>query len=423
MYSLVFDDAPRALPSPSLSFLGAKKNINDDDDDTQLSMDTFDTLFELMTSEALQGALDVSSSSGSSLSPVSLLDGPPGRAAADADDNNARAAYLASGCVGAKPVRSPEALRLVVDLLGHCERKPDLQARVMEALVDALDGSSAGIQVRRCVCWWIVCMLNWRRSCSRATRDGASLAVHTRSRGFARCSSMADLARCTAVVGERRSNAHWVIRERKRWSPEYFLHQELCCSKTRPPRSAQRLPVFALPPPSLLPHTPVFAVSPSCLLWPCLVAQTCILQVWRRAFHESGAFAPLLYLLSPPAFATAEAGPASASASSMPRPTGDTAPGNASGGGGRPVYRRSASFSLSSSGPAGTIAGVTREDGGGGGSGGARASTATTRVSTGERPAVAAGVVARTQAARMVQVLVAGSAAVVPAVRPQVGGD
>lgn len=108
----------------------------------QLSTDTFDTLFELMTSEALQGALDVSSAS--SLSPVALLDAT-GRAAADADD--VRAAYLASGCAGVKPVRSPEALRLVVDLLGHCERKPDLQARVMEALVDALDGSSAGIQV------------------------------------------------------------------------------------------------------------------------------------------------------------------------------------------------------------------------------------------------------------------------------------
>lgn len=97
-----------------------------------------------MTSEALQGALDVSASaSASNLSPVALLD-VAGRSA-DADD--VRAAYLVSGCEGVKPVRSPEALRLVVDLLGHCERKPDLQARVMEALVDALDGSSAGIQV------------------------------------------------------------------------------------------------------------------------------------------------------------------------------------------------------------------------------------------------------------------------------------
>lgn len=94
-----------------------------------------------MTSEALQGALDVSASN---LSPVALLD-VTGRTADTADD--VRAAYLASGCAGVKPVRSPEALRLVVDLLGHCERKPDLQARVMEALVDALDGSSAGIQV------------------------------------------------------------------------------------------------------------------------------------------------------------------------------------------------------------------------------------------------------------------------------------
>lgn len=82
--------------------------------------------------------------SASSLSPVALLDAT-GRAA-DGDDG-VRAAHLASGCAGVKPVRSPEALRLVVDLLGHCERKPDLQARIMEALVDALDGSSAGIQV------------------------------------------------------------------------------------------------------------------------------------------------------------------------------------------------------------------------------------------------------------------------------------
>lgn len=101
-------------------------------------MDTFETLFELMTSEALQGALDVSASN---LSPVALLDAA-GRTADDA-----RTTYLANGCTGAKPVRSPESLRLVVDLLGHCERKPDLQARVMEALVDALDGSLAGIQV------------------------------------------------------------------------------------------------------------------------------------------------------------------------------------------------------------------------------------------------------------------------------------
>lgn len=100
-----------------------------------------------MTSEALQGALDVSSSS--NLSPVALLD-VTGRAH-DRDTHAARPGdYLATGCAGVKPVRSPEALRLVVDLLGHCERKPDLQARVMEALVDALDGSSAGIQVILC---------------------------------------------------------------------------------------------------------------------------------------------------------------------------------------------------------------------------------------------------------------------------------
>lgn len=133
-------------------------------------MDTFDTLFELMTSEALQGALDVSSS-GSSLSssPVTLLDAPLGRTAADADadDNNFRAACLASGCVGVKPVRSPEALRLVVDLLGHCERKPELQARVMEALVDALDGSPAGIQARRGIFLVLGCLcVEMRRNCS-----------------------------------------------------------------------------------------------------------------------------------------------------------------------------------------------------------------------------------------------------------------
>lgn len=101
-------------------------------------MDTFDTLFELMTSEALQGAVDVPASS---LSPVTLLD-----ASGRVDDPDEPAAHLARGCTGMKPVRSPEALRLVVDLLGHCEREPELQARVMEALVDALDGSSAGIQ-------------------------------------------------------------------------------------------------------------------------------------------------------------------------------------------------------------------------------------------------------------------------------------
>lgn len=42
------------------------------------------------------------------------------------------------------------------------------------------------------------------------------------------------------------------------------------------------------------------------------------------------------------------------------------------------------------------------------------------RALRGERPAVAAGDAARTQAARMVQVLIVGSAAVAPAVRPQV---
>lgn len=104
-------------------------------------MDTFDTLFELMTSEALQGALEVSSSNAS---PVTTLFDVTARAV---DPEDVRPAYLASGCADVKPVRSPEALRLVVDLLGHCERKPDLQARVMEVLVDALDGSSTGIQV------------------------------------------------------------------------------------------------------------------------------------------------------------------------------------------------------------------------------------------------------------------------------------
>lgn len=108
-------------------------------------MDTFDTLFELMTSEALQGALEVSSSNAS---PVTTLFDVTARAA---DPEDVRPAYLASGSADVKPVRSPEALRLVVDLLGHCERKPDLQARVMEVLVDALDGSSKGIQVTECV--------------------------------------------------------------------------------------------------------------------------------------------------------------------------------------------------------------------------------------------------------------------------------
>lgn len=111
----------------------------------QLSMDTFDTLFELMTSEALQGALDVSSSNAS---PVTTLLDVTVRAA---ESEDVRPAYLAGGCADVKLVRSPEALRLVVDLLGHCERKPDLQARIMEALVDVLDGSSTGIQVSDCL--------------------------------------------------------------------------------------------------------------------------------------------------------------------------------------------------------------------------------------------------------------------------------
>lgn len=117
-------------------------------------MDSFDTLFDLMTSEALQGAVDVPAFS---MSTVALLDnaGRSGDAGAPSD---AQAAYLAGGgCVGVKPVRSPEALRLVVDLLGHCARAPELQAKVMEALVDALDGSSTGIQASRGVlffCRW-----------------------------------------------------------------------------------------------------------------------------------------------------------------------------------------------------------------------------------------------------------------------------
>lgn len=105
--------------------------------DVQLSMDSFDTLFDLMTSEALQGAVDVPTSG---LSSASLLDTTGSAGGRDYG-------YGMAGLAGVKPVRSPEALRLVVDLLCHCERAPELQARVMEALVDALDGSSAGIQV------------------------------------------------------------------------------------------------------------------------------------------------------------------------------------------------------------------------------------------------------------------------------------
>lgn len=106
-------------------------------------MDTFDTLFDLTTSEALQGAVDVPTSN---LSTATFLDAA-GKSALPDEPAEVRAAYLASGCAGVKPVRSPEALRLVVDLLGHCERQPELQARVLEALVDALDGSSTGIRV------------------------------------------------------------------------------------------------------------------------------------------------------------------------------------------------------------------------------------------------------------------------------------
>lgn len=114
----------------------------------QLSMDTFDTLFDLMTSEALQGAVEVPASS-LSLSPVTFLDAT-GKTAdpSDTRTSDVRTAYLASGRLGVKPVRSPEALRLVVDLLAHCEHKPELQTRVLESLVDALDGSSTGIQVQ-----------------------------------------------------------------------------------------------------------------------------------------------------------------------------------------------------------------------------------------------------------------------------------
>lgn len=100
-------------------------------------MDSFDTLFDLMTSEALQGAVEVPAGS---LSSVSFLDAAGGNSGRDEG-------YGVAGLAGVKPVRSPEALRLVVDLLCHCERAPELQARVMEALVDALDGSSAGLQV------------------------------------------------------------------------------------------------------------------------------------------------------------------------------------------------------------------------------------------------------------------------------------
>lgn len=109
----------------------------------QLSMDTFDTLFELMTSEALQEAVEVPAAG---LYPVTLLDAI-GKTA-DPDEPSDVRPYLAKGCAGLKPVRSPEALRLVVDLLGHCEREPEVQARAVEALVDALDGSPAGIKVR-----------------------------------------------------------------------------------------------------------------------------------------------------------------------------------------------------------------------------------------------------------------------------------
>lgn len=115
-------------------------------------MDSFDTLFDLMTSEALQGAVDVPAFS---MSSVSLPDNA-GRGAGAGEPSDAQEAYLAGGCVGVKPVRSPEALRLVVDLLGHCARAPELQAKVVEALVDSLDGSSTGIQASCAVCYFLL---------------------------------------------------------------------------------------------------------------------------------------------------------------------------------------------------------------------------------------------------------------------------
>lgn len=116
-------------------------------------------------------------------------------------------------------------------------------------------------------------------------------------------------------------------------------------------------------------------------------------QVWRRAFDESGAFAPLLYLLSPPMYACFEG-------------EHDYGTDPVAGVSIRsPVIRRVPSFlSSSASGAVGL-----RED----------VSTGKW-VSSGEKPAVAAGPAARTQATRMLQVLIAGSAGVAPVVRPKV---
>lgn len=115
--------------------------------------------------------------------------------------------------------------------------------------------------------------------------------------------------------------------------------------------------------------------------------------MWRRAFNDTAALAPLLYLLSPPTYACFD---------------GDDDPGidslasvsTRSNG-----ARRTPSLLPSS---ASGAAGVRDE------------SSVFTRICTGERPVKTAGPAARAQVIRMLQVLITGSATAAPAVRPQV---
>lgn len=116
-------------------------------------------------------------------------------------------------------------------------------------------------------------------------------------------------------------------------------------------------------------------------------------QVWRRAFNETGALAPLLYLLSPPTYACFDG-------------DYDSGMDSLAGCSTRSSGIRRVPSLLSSS--ASGAAGVRDEN------------SVLTRISTGERPVRAAGTAARAQAIRMLQVLITGSAAAAPAVRPQV---
>lgn len=137
-----------------------------------------------------------------------------------------------------------------------------------------------------------------------------------------------------------------------------------------------------------------------CSLFP---LPTSLPKVWRRAFNEAGALAPLLYLLSPPAYDGPEGSAVHGVETLTPATTG-TRSGS--------LNRRVPSFLLTSGPTSG--GGVRDADIGIGGGISKRV------VMGGERPLLEAGPAARTQATRMIQVLIAGSAGVAPVVRPQV---